>query len=295
MTKRHLPTLRAALQRVRRSLLVRGALSTRLGVLGLILLGLLVVIAVMGPVVSPHSATAVVGFPFAGPSWNHPFGTDELGRDALARFLAGGGTLLAVTFGSTLLAYVVALPVGLAAGYRRGLVELATIGSADFLIAFPPIVLLLLVAAGAGSGVLFAALAIAAIQIPRIVRLARAATLDASTKEYVEAAVARGERVSTLLRREILPNIWSPILADFGIRLTSSALLFASVSFLGLGAAPPSADWGLMISENRSALLVQPWVIIPPAAAIALLTVSVNLTADAVARSVGRSIVHRGI
>jgi peptide/nickel transport system permease protein len=114
-------------------------------------------------------------------------------------------------------------------------------------------------------------------------------TLEVSATEYVEAAVARGERMPSVLLREIFPNILTPTLADFGLRVTYSMILFASIAFLGLALRPPAADWGLMISENRDGLLVNPWPIVAPAAGIAVLTIGVNLIADAVARSVGRS------
>jgi peptide/nickel transport system permease protein len=136
---------------------------------------------------------------------------------------------------------------------------------------------------------------IAVTHAPRIVRISRSVTLDVATQEFVEAAVARGESLAAILRHDILPNIWTPILADFGLRLTGSLILFSSLSYLGLGQAPPAPDWGLMISENRAGLLLQPWVIIAPAMTIAVLAIGVNLVADAVARSAGRSVVGREI
>jgi len=162
-------------------------------------------------------------------------------------------------------------------------------------ISFPPIVLVLLLVAGAGTGLAIVTVAIAAVHCPRVVRIVRAVTLDVGTREFVEAALARGERMRSILRRDILPNILTPVLADFGIRLAGSVILFASLSYLGFGQAPPASDWGLMISENQAGLLVQPWVIVAPAVAIALLTISVNLISDSIARSVGRTITSRAV
>jgi peptide/nickel transport system permease protein len=289
------PTGETMAARLRASLLIRGSLSSRSGIAGVVLLALLLALALLGPLFAPYSTTQVVGLPLDGPTGAHPFGTDSLGRDALSRFLAGGRTLLAVAFLATALAYVVGISVGMAAGYRKGGVDLAMVGVVDLVISFPPIVLVLLLVAGAGTGLAIVTLAIAAVHAPRVVRVVRAVTLDVSTQEFVEAAVARGERVASILWRDVLPNIWTPVLADFGIRLSGSVILFASLSYLGLGPSPPAADWGLMISENRAGLIVQPWVVVPPAVAIALLTVAVNLAADAVARSVGRTIVTRGV
>jgi peptide/nickel transport system permease protein len=283
------------LRHIRENLVVRGTFSSKSGTLGAILLLLLLLLALVGPLLRPHSATSIQGISFAKPSWSHPLGLDFLGRDALSRFLSGGAVLLWVAFAATLLAYAVGIVVGITAGYRHGPFDLATVAIVDLLISFPPIVLVLLLVAGAGTGLGVVTLAIAAVHAPRIARIVRAVTLDVSTREYVEAAVARGERSLSVFRRDILPNILTPVLADFGIRLSGSVILFASLSFLGLGQSPPKADWGLMISENQAGLLVQPWIIVAPAIAIALLTISVNLIADSISRSVGRSITSRGV
>jgi peptide/nickel transport system permease protein len=119
--------------------------------------------------------------------------------------------------------------------------------------------------------------------------------MELSTREFVEAAVARGESVRSILWHDILRNIWTPVLADFGIRLTGAVIVVSSISYLGLGPPPPAANWGLMISENRLGALTQPWVIVVPAVTIALFAIGVNLVADAVARSVGRSVDDRGV
>ena len=119
--------------------------------------------------------------------------------------------------------------------------------------------------------------------------------MEISTREFVEAAVARGESVVSILWHDILPNIWTPVLADFGIRLTGAVIVVSSISYLGLGPPPPAANWGLMISENRLGALTQPWVVVVPALTIGIFAIAVNLLADAVARSVGRSVVSRGV
>ncbi len=282
-------------RRVGRSLLVRGALGTRVGRAGLVIVAVIFGIALIGPLVSPFTPTEVVGLPFQAPSGAHWLGTDELGRDALTRYLHGGITLVVVAFLATLLAYAVGISIGTAAGYRRGAFDLGTIGVVDLVLAFPPIVFILVLLAAAGPRLSLVVLGIAMTHAPRIIRIVRAVTIETATQEFVEAAVARGESLPSILRRDILANIWTPVMADFGLRLTGSVILFSSLSYLGLGQAPPAADWGLMISENRAGLLVQPWVVVVPAATIALLTIGVNLIADGVARSVGRSLVSRGV
>jgi ABC-type dipeptide/oligopeptide/nickel transport system permease subunit len=121
----------------------------------------------------------------------------------------------------------------------------------------------------------------------------RTATLEVSVRGYVEAAIARGERPVAVVLREVLPNITAPVLVDFGLRFTYSILIIASVNFLGLGLQPPNSDWALMISQNRDYISLAPWAVLAPAAMIALLTIGINLTGDAIARSLGRSYVPR--
>ena len=144
-------------------------------------------------------------------------------------------------------------------------------------------------ATGVGPSAWVLVVGVAITHVPGISRIVRTATLEVSVRGYVEAAVARGERLTYILRREILPNIASPILADAGIRLTGSILLVASVNFLGLGLQPPAADWALMISENRGGLTIQAWASVVPIVLIAALTIAVNLVADAYARGLGQS------
>lgn len=281
--------------RLRRTIFVRGSVDSPVGRVGLVLVMLICAIALLGPLVSPYSPTDTVGVPFAGPSSAHPLGLDTLGRDVVSRFLYGGRVLIAVAFMATVLAYVVGIPLGMAAGFRRGPFDVATIAIADLILSFPPLVFALVLLAAAGPQLWLVIISIATIHAPRVVRITRAVTLDIATQEFVEAAIARGEGLLAILHRDILPNIWTPVLADFGIRLTGSVILFSSLSYLGFGQAPPAADWGLMISENRTALLIQPWVVVVPAVTIALLAIGVNLVADAVARSAGRSVVGRDV
>lgn len=282
-------TWRRSAQGVRGNLLVRALRTSWSARIGLAMTLLMVAIAFVGPLVSPHGAAEVVGIPFTTPGDGHVLGTDNLGRDALSRFLHGGSTVIVVAFAATGLAYLVGIALGMLAGLRGGSLDLGTVAVMDVAVSFPPVILVLMLVAGAGSGVLVATIAIALVHIPRIVRIVRAVTREVTAREYVEAAIASGERTSYVLVKEILPNVWTPVMADFGLRVTGSIILYASLSFLGLGQAPPAADWGLLISENRIGLLRQPWVVIAPAAAIAVLSIGVNLVADAVARAAGRS------
>jgi peptide/nickel transport system permease protein len=279
--------------RARASLVVRGVVDSSVGRAGLTITSAIALLAFVGPWLAPYDPTATLMLPLEPPSVAHLMGADGLGRDALSRYLNGGQVLVAVAFAATIFAYVIGIPLGMAIGYRRGLSDVATIALADLILAFPAIIFVLVLAAAAGTSLLVVIIGIATINLPRVVRIARTVTIDLVTREFVEASIARGESLLSILRSDILPNIWTPILADFGIRLTGSIILFSSLSYLGFGQQPPAADWGLMISENRVALFLQPWVIVVPALTIALLCIGVNLIADGVARSAGHSIVGR--
>lgn len=256
---------------------------------GLVLVTAMLLIAFLGPLFAPHSPTALVGAPFQTSSAKFPLGTDFEGRDVLSRVLFGGRTVVLLALIATSLSYLIGGAIGLTAGYSRSPIDGVLMRTVDLLLAFPPILFLLVLAAGFGANPIALVVGIVLVHIPGVARIVRAATLEVSTRGYVEAAVARGERTSYILTREILPNIWPPIAADAGPRFTVSILLVAAINFLGLGLRPPTADWALMISENSTGLTIQPLAIAIPAAMIATLTVSVNLVADSFARSRGVS------
>jgi peptide/nickel transport system permease protein len=251
---------------------------------------LLILLAVIGPALTPHSPTELIGPPFAGPSSISPLGTDYAGEDVLSRVLAGGRTVIAYGGLATLLAYLCGGVIGLVAGYRRGWVDPVLMRAMDVLLAFPPIIFLLLLATGFGNSAVALIIGIAIVHIPGVARIVRTATLEVSVRGYVEAAVTRGDRLATILRREIAPNIAGPTIADAGPRFTVSILLVAAVNFLGLGIAPPTADWALMISENREGITINPLSVLVPALMIGILTVSLNTLADAFAASLGTSL-----
>jgi peptide/nickel transport system permease protein len=278
---------------VRRASLLRRILHTTTGKVGFVLTFGTLFLAIFGPAFSPHSITAIVGSPFQGPSSAAPLGTDYLGRDVLSRLLHGGRLLPAAAIASASIAYVVGAPLGLVAGYRKGLVDTLIGSSANVLLSIPTIVAALILIAGFGGGVVVLILAIAFVMIAPVVRIVRSLTIEAATNEYVEAAVARGEPARSILLREILPNLRGAIGADFGVRVAWSAVLFAALNFLGFGESPPAADWGVMISENRYGLLTAPLGVVAPAIAIAAFVVGVNFMIDSWVRSWGGTLVSR--
>jgi peptide/nickel transport system permease protein len=252
--------------------------------------GLVVFLALFGPFFAPHGPTDLIGIPFSGPSGNTLLGTDFLGRDVLSRLLWGGRTVVALAALATLLGYLGGLVIGLAAGYNRRRLDSVLMRLVDVLLSFPPILFMLILATGAGASRVALVAGVATIHVPSIARIIRTATAEVSTRPYVDAAIARGERPVGILAREIFPNISNVVVADAGPRITVSILLVAAMNFLGLGLQPPAADWGLMISENRAGLTIQPLAVLAPAALIGILTICVNLFADAIAARAGRSI-----
>jgi peptide/nickel transport system permease protein len=268
-------------------------LRIRSGAIGLTVVVLVVAIAFLGRYVAPHDPSMPVGAPLSGPSSTAHLGTDFLGRDVLSRLLYGGRSVIGLAAAATVLAYAIGLAIGLIAGYSRSKVDPILMRTVDVMLAFPPLLFLLVLITGAGSGVGVLIIGVAAIQAPSISRIVRTATLEVTVRGYVEAAVARGERAAAVVVREVLPNILAPVLVDAGLRFTYSILIIASVNYLGLGLQPPASDWALLISENREYIALNVWAVLAPAAMIALLTIGVNLMGDAIARSLGRSYVPR--
>lgn len=254
-----------------------------------VLLSGILLAAVVGTFLAPHSPDALLGVPYTGPGHGLLLGTDGLGRDVLSRLLAGGRDLVVLAMVATVVGYTVGGTIGLIAGYSRSYVDPTLMRLMDVILAFPPILFLLVVATGASHSQTALAVAIAIIQVPGVARIIRTATLEASVRGYVEAAAARGESLLRILFREILPNIQGVVVADAGPRFTVAILSVAALNFLGLGQRPPAANWALMISENQSGLSLNPWAVLAPAIVIAVLTISLNVVADGVNRRRGIS------
>ena len=247
---------------------------------GVVLFLLPVAIAIFGPFFAPYPPDDIIGSAFAAPSHHHLLGLDFVGRDVLSRFLWGGRTAIFIALIGTVLGYALGVMIGLLSAHRRGWVDEVFGRLTDLVLAFPALILALLLLAAFGTSVTLVVVAIVVTTAPGATRIARAAALEVVDLPYVEAAKARGERTSFITVREILPNIRRPLLVDYGLRLTAAILLVAALSFLGLGLKAPAANWGLMIGENRVALTVQPWPVLVPTIAIACLTIGINLVLD---------------
>ena len=255
---------------------------TRIGV-GIVIL--IVAIAVFGPLLARHSPTAFVAVPNSGPSSTAVFGADALGRDVLSRFLHGGLTVLWMSAAATLLGIVIGVTVGLVAAYARNWLDDVLMRGNDVVLAFPQIVLVLLAVSAVGPKLWVIVVMVGITHAPRVARVMRGAGLEVVERDFVKAAEAVGEKRGRIVFGELLPNVTSPLLVELGLRMTYSIGLVAAISFLGFGLQPPTADWGLMINENRLSITVQPWSVLLPVLAIGLLTVGTNLITDGIARA----------
>jgi peptide/nickel transport system permease protein len=276
----------------RRSSLAR-ALHGRQTQIGLVITLLVLGVALLGPFFAPYEPSAIVSVPAQGPSGAFPLGTDALGRDVLSRVLWGGRSLVWMAFLATALGVLVGAALGMLAGYSRSWLDDALMRTMDVVLAFPQIILVLLFVSMLGTKLWLVAVLIAVSWVPQVARVARGVTSEIVEREYIQAAEAIKVPARRILRKEVLPNIITPLAVEFGLRLTWSIALVAAISFLGFGIQPPNADWGLMISENREIITIQPLPMLVPAACIALLAIGTNFITEgwarAVARTTGRS------
>jgi peptide/nickel transport system permease protein len=270
----------------RRGSLLRATLRIRRTQVGLVLAGAVVLIALFGSYLTTQSPTDFVDVPFsARGAGAAPFGTDNLGRDVLSRFLHGGRTLLALSAAATLLGVGLGALLGIMAGYLRGWRDELVMRTGDVVLAFPQVVVALLFLSIVGPNLWLLVVVVGLSHAPRSARVMRDAALSVVERDFVKAAEATGVRRWRIMAGEILPNVTGPLMVELGLRLTYSIGLVAALNFLGLGQQPPAADWGLMIDENRIAMSVQPWAVTLPVLAIAVLTIGTNLITDGLARA----------
>ena len=258
------------------------------GLVGLSLVGFHVVLAILSPALVPYDYTAMDSQAILnGPSAEHWLGTDNLGRDILTRTMLGGQQALLVTSIATVIAIAWGGMLGVMLGLIGGWLENIVMRLVDAFLAIPWILFLLLIVSviGLGLGVLIPTLAFF-YGIP-VVRMSRAATHDVVALDYITAARARGESRTTIVRKELLPNVLDVLLVEAAMRWSWMLLAFSSLSFLGFGVAPPTADWGLMISGARSFMSYAPWAVLAPVVALSSLIIGINLSADALAKALG--------
>ena len=203
-------------------------------------------------------------------SWAHLLGTDSLGRDVLSRLLVGARSVIAVPLLATLLAFAVGGVLGMFAGYRGGHTDAAISRGLEIALSLAPLLIVAVIITAAGTSTLVLVVSVAAVFAPRIARVLRGATQTVAVNDYVQAALARGERDLSIILREILPNIAPTVFVEFAVRLTYAIIFVATLNFLGLGLQPPSPNWGVMVAESRTTVTVAPLTTLAPALAIGL-------------------------
>ncbi len=260
---------------------LRQVTSQRRLMVGVVITLLVVLFAIIGPWVAPYGENEIVGKPFTHSG--SFLGTDYLGQDVWSRLLNGGRTILLVSILATLVGMVVGVLIGVVAAYAGGWLDDVVMRLNDVALAFPQILLALLVLSAVDEPQWWIIVLLVGIShAPRVARLARGVALGLVSRDFVASAEALGESRARVVIAEVLPNMNAPLLAEAGLRLTYSIGMVAGLGFLGFATDPVAADWGLMINENRLALLVVPWGVLAPVIVIGIFTIGTNLMADGI-------------
>jgi peptide/nickel transport system permease protein len=268
--------------------ILRAMLTRPSGVIGLTLVTLHLALALISPWIVPYDYTSMDSSQtLAGPSAAHWLGTDHLGRDVLTRVLLGGREALLITGTATPIALLWGGGLGIYLGLKGGWRDEVAMRLVDAFLALPGILplLVLITVFGTGGEVLMPTLAFF-FGIP-VIRVARAAAHEVVARDFISAARARGHRPLQIVRREILPNVTDTLLVEGAMRWSWMLLGFSALSFLGFGVSPPKPDWGLMVSDARVYMSLAPWGVLGPVIALSTLIVGINLTADALAKTLG--------
>ena len=247
---------------------------------GLTVVALFIVVSLLTPWLAPYAESANVGGTWDLPSAKLWLGADQIGRDMLTRMMYGSRMTIGVALAITTLSFFIGIVLGFTSSVVGGWVDIFFTRLVDVMLSIPSLIFALIILGVFGSSIPVLILTIAVLDSTRVFRLARALGMNLSVLEYVEAARLRGEGLWWVIRREILPNAWAPLVSEFGLRFCFNFLFIAGLSFLGLGIQPPYADLGGMVRENAAAINFGMMAPIYPATAIALLTVSINLVVD---------------
>jgi peptide/nickel transport system permease protein len=278
----------------RRRLIPRGTFRSPAAVIGTTVVAFAVLAAVFGPLVWTVEPDALVAVRLQGPSWAHPFGTDELGRDTLARILHGARASLEIGIVAVAVAAVGGVIIGLASAYYRGWLDVALMRLVDVMFALPALVLAILIAGllGPSRGSIMFAVGLA--YTPAFARVVRSAALAIMAQPYIEAARALGTSGPVILSRHLFPNVVAPLIVMASGSLGTAILTEASLSFIGLGIQPPDPSWGGMLSGARPYMVLSPWLAIFPGVAIMLLVLGTNLLGDALRDGLDPRLGRRG-
>ena len=267
-----------------------------MGKIGVAIVVFWIVVALVGPFVAPYDPADFASDESFGPiSAQHWLGTDYIGRDMLSRVLHGTRLTMSLSFVATIIAFLVGISMGFTAALAGPKTDMVISRIYDAFLSMPTIMLGLVVIAALGSTIPVLILTAGLIYSCGLYRIARALAIDIKVMDFVEAARARGEKLPWIIRREILPNAVIPLVSEFGLRLVFSILFISGLSFLGLGVQPPTADWGVMVKENLDGLAYGSSAAFVPAAAIASLTIGINLIVDDFSAQRGQEIAEEMI
>ena len=261
--------------------LVRRLLRTPQGALGTGLVALVLLLILVGPLAAPHDPDAMSPLArYKGPSLQYWLGTDQYGRDILSRLLYGARATVVMAFLATALGSIAGAVIGTLSAFLGGRADEAIMRTVDAVMSIPNLLFALLIVNLLGKSSLDALAAVAVAFTPGMARITRSVALTVRKQDYVHAAIARGESAAYVVLAEMLPNVVAPIVVETTIRVAFAVMLFATLSFLGLGAQPPAPEWGLMVAEARRFMHLSPWMILWPSLAIALVAIGFNLLGD---------------
>jgi len=247
---------------------------------GLLMVTIYIFFAVFAPMLAPYGEAEVVGRQYEPWSDEFMLGTDQIGRDMLTRMIYGARNSVTIAFVTTVIAFLLGSVTGILSATMGGWIDQALGRFVDTLMAIPGLIFTLVLLTIFGTDLITLILVIAIFDSTRVFRLSRAVAINVVVMDFVEAARLQGEKLPWIMTREVLPNILAPLAAEFGLRFCYVFLTIAALSFLGLGIQPPTADWGSMVRENATLINYGDITPLLPAAAIALLTVSVNFVVD---------------
>lgn len=270
------------------------ALSSPLTVFGLVLVGVHLFLALFAPLIAPHSISAIFTDGLTPPSAEHWLGTDQIGRDYLARLMSGGRVALLVSAIGVILAIMFGTALGMVAGYAGGWLDDVIMRLTDALMSIPELLLIAILVLTFGKDLWALTIIVAIVYTPGVIRVVRAKTLSLAALDYVRAAELRGETTVFILGREIAPNLTGLLAVELAIRISAAVLKISALSFLGLGISQPTPDWGLMVQEAMVVVFTDPWFLILPAIALSSLIIGINFAVDGLARAYGISAVETG-
>ena len=247
---------------------------------GIVVILIFSIISIFAPLIAPYGETEIIGKSYELWSEKHILGTDNLGRDMLSRLIFGARNTIGMALLTTFLAFLIGSITGMIAAVLGGWVDQIFGRIVDVLMSIPSLIFALLILSFFGTSITYLIGTIAILEATRVFRLARATGMNVAVMDFVEVAKLRGEKLGWIIRKEILPNITAPLLAEFGLRFCFVFLFISALSFLGLGIQPPTADWGSMVRENATLISYDDITPLLPAGAIALLTVATNFVVD---------------